>query len=394
MVDAVLCYHMDRLTRRPIELEEFVNAVKKAGVRHIRFVTGHADIGTNDGLAMARMQGIFARYESDAKSRRMERKWEQDALEGKPRRSGTQPFGYAADAVTVVPEEAAIIRQLVDRFLAGESTRSLCVWLKEEGVATTSGGNWQTSTLKQILTSGRIAGYREHRGVKVAKSVWEPIITEEQHRQILTHVESRRRSGRRAPQRYLLSGMLRCGRCGNRLYSSARQDTRRYVCQAGPDHFGCGRLTVVADPVERLIADAVLHRLDSPQMADALAGKASSDERTAVLSQTLEEDEGQMKELAQAYAAKQIRMSDWLTAKKPIEERIENTRRQLMRMNGHTALARVAGQGRDLEQQWETLNLERQHAIVKTVLDHAVIRPMTPGVRKFDPNRVAPVWLV
>ncbi|GGK60186.1 recombinase family protein [Ornithinimicrobium pekingense] len=394
LVDGVLCYHMDRLTRRPKELEEFVEALDAAAVKHVRFVAGHTDIGTGDGLMMARVMGAFASHESASKTRRMERKWEQDALEGKPRRSGTRPFGYAADAVTLVPEEAAIIRQLVDRFLAGESTRSLCVWLKEEGVATTSGGNWQTSTLKQILTSGRIAGYREHRGVKVAKAVWEPIITEEQHRQVLAHVEARKRSGRRAPQRYLLSGMLRCGRCGNRLYSSARRDTRRYVCQAGPDHFGCGRLTVVADPVERLIADAVLHRLDSPQMADALAGKVSSDERTAVLSQALEEDEAQMQELAQAYAAKQIRMSDWLTAKKPIEERIENTRRQMDRMNGHTALARVAGQGQELRQQWAGLNLERQHAIVKTVLDHAVIRPMTPGVRKFDPNRVAPVWLV
>lgn len=394
LIDGVLCYHMDRLTRRPKELEEFVEAVDAAGVKHVRFVAGHTDIGTGDGLMMARVMGAFASHESATKKRRMERKWEQDALEGKPRRSGTRPFGYAADAVTVVPEEAAIIRQLVDRFLAGESTRSLCLWLTEQGVATTNGGRWQTSTLKQILTSGRIAGYREHRGVKVAKAIWEPIITEDQHRQILAHVEARRRSGRRAPQRYLLSGLLRCGRCGTRLYSSARVDTRRYVCQAGPDHYGCGRLTVVADPVERLIADAVLYRLDSPQLADALAGKASDDEHTAALSQALEEDEAQREELAQAYAAKAISMSEWLTARKPIEERIDKTKRQLARMNGHSALARVAGQGQELRKQWAGLNLQRQHAIIKTVLDHAVIRPMTPGVRTFDPNRVAPVWRV
>lgn len=43
---------------------------------------------------------------------------------------------------------------------------------------------------------------------------------------------------------------------------------------AGPDHGGCGRLTVVAAPVEDLLARAVLLRLDSPDLADALSGRA------------------------------------------------------------------------------------------------------------------------
>src|SRR3954468_16877274 len=36
--DAVVVYHVDRLTRRPIELEEFVSALDAARVRHVRFV--------------------------------------------------------------------------------------------------------------------------------------------------------------------------------------------------------------------------------------------------------------------------------------------------------------------------------------------------------------------
>jgi site-specific DNA recombinase len=41
--DAVLVYHVDRLTRRPIELEQFVDTVTAAKVRHVRFVSG-ADV--------------------------------------------------------------------------------------------------------------------------------------------------------------------------------------------------------------------------------------------------------------------------------------------------------------------------------------------------------------
>lgn len=86
----------------------------------------------------------------------------------------------------------------------------------------------------------------------------------------------------RAPRTYLLSGLLRCGRCGNRLYSQARHvnpdnRVRRYVCLSGPDQGGCGgRLTVVLRPVEELLTDAVLTRLDSPQLADALAERPAS----------------------------------------------------------------------------------------------------------------------
>lgn len=73
--------------------------------------------------------------------------------------------------------EAEILRQAVARFLAGESWRSSCVWLNDEGVQTTAGGSWQTMTLNAILKSARIAGLRQHKGVVVADAQWPGIIT-------------------------------------------------------------------------------------------------------------------------------------------------------------------------------------------------------------------------
>lgn len=128
---------------------------------------------------------------------------------------------------------------------------------------TVAGAEWRTPTVQQILTSPRIAGLRALHGEVVAEAMWEPIITFEQREQLLRVFAAKRLSNRRAPQTYLLSGMLRCGRCGNKLFSSRRQDTRRYVCLSGPDHGGCGRLTVVAPPLEEWLAEAVLYRLDS-----------------------------------------------------------------------------------------------------------------------------------
>jgi DNA invertase Pin-like site-specific DNA recombinase len=392
-VDAVLVYHIDRLTRRPIELEDFLSAVDRAKVRHVKFVTGDTDVHTGDGLLMARIMGAVAANESASKSRRVRRKMEQVAAEGRPHGGSQRPYGYAADKITVVAEEAAIIRTLVARFLAGESSRSLASWLEAQELSTVSGKPWRTGTLKAILISARIAGLRTHRGQVVGPAVWDAIITEDEHRRVLATYAQKKVSGRRTPQRYLLSGMLRCGKCGSTLYSSAREHTRRYVCISGPDHEGgCGRLTVVADPLERLIADAVLYRLDTPELADALAGRNSADHRTQELSAIVDQAQEQLEELAAAHGAQQFTMREWMKAREPVEQRQRAAQRQLAALTRTDALTGLVGHGEALRASWSTLNLSRQHTISKALIEHVSIGPGQPGVRSFDRDRVNVMW--
>lgn len=263
--DGVLVYHLDRLTRRPIELEQFLEVLAEAKVTDLRFVaSGGLDLGTGDGLLVARMLAAVAASESATKSRRVRRKMDEVAAAGRPH-GGARAFGFEADKITVNPVQAEVIRKMVARYIAGESLRSIAQWLDDEGVRTVLGGQWKTSTLRSLIRSGRIAGPREHRGEVVGPAVWEPIITVEQREKVLARMAEAANNPRRTPRRYLLSGMLRCGKCGNPLFSAARRSRRRYVCMAGPDHGGCGRLTIVAPPVEELVGAAVLYRLDTPE---------------------------------------------------------------------------------------------------------------------------------
>ena len=389
LIDGVLVYHIDRLTRRPIELEQFLAVVDTAKVRHVRFVTGDTDLNTGDGLLVARMLAAVAANESAAKSRRVARKHQQNAAEGRPHKGAVRPFGYEPDFVTIRPDEAAIYRALVGRFLAGESTRSLATWLDEDQVPTVTGSGWTTSTLKGMLTNARYAGLRVHRGQAVAPGQWEAIITQDEHRRVLAKYAERAISGRRTPQRYLLSGMLRCGKCETRLYSSAR----RYVCLSGPDHGGCGKLSITADPLERLVTDAVLYRLDTPALADTLAGRSSADERTQGLTSALDQDQEQLEELSLLYASKAISMREWMTARDAISARLDATQRQLGQVTRTGALHGLIGNGQELRRTWAPLGLSRQHAIVAALVDHIVIGPGTPGAQAMDPGRVAVVWL-
>jgi site-specific DNA recombinase len=325
------------------------------------------------------------------------RKHDEIAAAGRPNGGAFRPFGYDDDRVTVRPDEAEVIRALVARFLAGESARSLATWLDDQGVKTVAGGPWKTTTLRAMLRSGRIAGLREHRGTVVGPAVWPAIITVEERDRVLAAMAAKKSSGRRAPQRYLLSGLVRCGKCGQTLYSSARRErsgkeTRRYVCLSGPDHGGCGGTMVVAGPLEDLITDAVLYRLDTPDLSDALAGRAAADEEAAGLSEAISADRAQLDELAGLYADRQIGAREWLAARNPIEERVRSAEKRLGRMTRTETLTGLVGNAEALRSQWGDLSLSRRHAIITAVLDHVVIGPGRPGVQAFDRDRADPVW--
>jgi site-specific DNA recombinase len=391
-VNAVVAWHPDRLYRRLDDLAEFAEVCKSHSIAVRTVQTGHVDLSTPSGRMIAGMLGITARFESEHKAERIKRKMLENAESGLPHGGSARPFGYTDDRVTVIESEAVIIRTLVKRLLAGESLRSLARWLDETGVKTVTGKDWRTPTLRAMLCSERIAGLRGHHGEAVATAVWKPIITVKERDRVLAHFQARKASGRRPPRTYLLTGALRCGKCGVRLYSSPREKSRRYVCLSGPDHHGCGRLTVVAQPVEDLITDAVLYRLDTPELADALAGRTDGDEHAAALAAELIADQDQLTELAELWSAKKINAREWMTARNPIEARIKDAQRRQARVSEHGALAGLVGQGAQLRAQWETLSLSRQVAIVHAVLDHAVIKAGVSGARALDPDRVEPLW--
>jgi hypothetical protein len=244
-----------------------------------------------------------------------------------------------------------------------------------------------------MLVSPRLSAQREHRGEIVAAGQWEAILTSEQTGHLQAVLAERTRSRSRPVRRYLLSGLMRCGRCDSTLISRPQANgDRRYVCAKGLGFSGCGRLAVRAEPIEGLIAEAVLYRLDTPELATALAGAAEADAATAAEHLALTRDQDQLEELARAYAERQITLAEWLVARKAIEARIEATRKRLSRLSRNAAIDEYVGRSGDLRTTWQTLPLNRQRSIVAAVLDRAIVRPAVPGRGTFDADRVEPVW--
>ena len=390
-VDAVVVYHADRLHRHPRELEDFIDLCQQTKTK-LATVSGDLDLSTHEGQLLARITGAVARKESDDKSRRIQRKHQELAQAGKPSGGGTRPFGFESDQHTIRPAEAAVIRECATRFLAGLPLRALCTDLNVRGVATVTGKTWSPQTLRNLLKSGRISGQRDHHGEIVAKASWEPIITPAETQRIRAKLSDPNRRTNRTARRYLLTRLLRCGHCDVKLYARPRDDgSRRYVCASGPGFGGCGKTTVMADPLEAFIVEAVLHRLDSPELAASING-TPDDPEGAGLQADIEAAEAQLADLSQLWGDQVIGRQEWLTARAAIEQRLTVTKKRLAVLNRTTALSPHVGNAAGLREHWTELTLSRQEQIVAAVLDHVVVGPARRGYNRFDPARLAPVW--
>jgi site-specific DNA recombinase len=390
--DAVLVWHLDRLHRRPIELEEFVQTCTSAAVTDVVTLHGDFNLGSGDGLLVARLLSAVAANESDSKRRRGRRKALEMAQTGRPHAGGPRPFGYLADKITPDPREAAVYRQLTERAMAGESLNSLAGWLEAEGVPTVGGHAWRTQVIRQLLINPRYWGVRMYRGEPIGDAEWPGLISADLGESLVSRLTNPARRTNRTARRYLLSGMCRCDLCGSKMFSGPRYETRRYLCRSSNDFGGCGRMAIAAEPLEALISEAVLLRLDTPELSAALRGGAHRDINTAALQQTLDADNAQLEELAQLYAARSITANEWMQARRPIEARLTATRRQLANARGFSAVTGYIGNSGLLRRQWATLNLDRQRAIVQAVVDHVVIKSATRNTNRLDPTRVEPIW--
>jgi len=391
-IDAVAIYRADRLHRQPRELEAFIDLCNAVGLTNVASVSGDLDLTTHEGQLVARITGAVAKNESDVKSARIRRQKEQAAEQGTVSGGGTRAYGYDQTGLVIVESEAEIVREAVRRALAGESVRGICNDLNERQVTTSTGGSWSPQTLRRMLMSGRISGQREHKREIVGEASWPGIISRSDGERLRALLGDPDRRTNKTARRYLLVRLLKCGQCGEYLVSAPRADgTRRYGCRKGAGFSGCGKTFINAEPLEQFLVYAMLGRLDTRELAEAVAQRQNEPDAER-WQQEADEAIARRDELSLAYGNGEITMLEWRTAREPIEQRLTAARKQLARVTHTTALDGLIGEAAALEQAWESLDLSRQRAILSAILDHVVVGPARRGYNGFDESRLRPVW--
>jgi len=390
-VDMVVAWKLDRLLRRPRDFERLWQLCEVAGA-HVATVVDGIDTSTPmAGLLVPRILSTFAELEGSSLSIRQKRKHEETAKAGKRSGGGHRPFGLTRDWTAEVPVEADAIREAVDAILAGGSMYRVGADWNARGLLTSTGGQWNAQKLRHMLRSPRLAGLRQHGGEIVAEAVWPAIVDPGKHEKLRAMMDARR-----APERqgkYLLTGMVRCGKCGNRLYVRRRtaDRIRRYGCEKAANNGSCGGVHIIADPLDARVTDLVLDYLDSPALANAL--EAHERKQETVDLDALRADEAALEELSRDYyTGRMISRGEFLASRDTLEQRITAARNRLARLNGTGSLRALGGLGDQLREAWDGEPLDWRRAILATVIDRITIGPAIRGINRFDSSRVAIEW--
>lgn len=398
-VGAVVAWHNDRLHRSPAELEGFIALIERTGTTVAMVEGGDYDLTSPDGRLSARIVGAVARKESEDKQRRARRKQLELAERGLPA-GGQRPFGFEVVRPygwAVHEDEAALVREAVERILNQRHTlRAICADWTQRGYTTVNGKRWETTGLKRVLTSARMAGLRSHRGRELP-ATWPAIIdvdTLAELRATLTD-PARTRNGGVVARRYLLAGMIFCSKCGSRFHARPRDDkARRYTCISGPGFNGCGKVGIMAEPVEELVVLQALTRVSLGDFAAALREAEGEAGGARALAGQLRAYEDRLSALETAhYVEGAVDALAYRRIRSDLEGRIATTSTQLAAATGARMFTGLSSDLDTLFDAWRANDLTWRRELLGRLIEQVEIRPASVRGRNiFEPGRVAISW--
>jgi DNA invertase Pin-like site-specific DNA recombinase len=391
VIDTIVCWKLDRLARNHRDFERLWDACGRRGARLVSLQETF-DSSTPAGEFTIRMLAGMAKMESDNISVRVKRALEAFRQAGRMHTGGARPFGHRWDG-SLVEDEAKALRWAAEQFITGRSVNAVTGELAADGVVGTKGKPLGRREVKRMVTSPRVAGLVEYQGEVVGNGTWEPILdrpTWEQVRAILLDPARGTQVGR--PPKYLLVGWLRCGMegCGAKLVSrpltSHGRTKPNYVCVAT----GKLHLAIAAQPVEELVTERVLDRLDRTGLVKVLAvrGKANDSRE---LAEQLARDDAAFAQLGDDfYRDGIIDRPTSLRQRAALEPRIARARAELARRMQQQELIDVPAMPGKLRAWWgtEAATLEKKRSVLALVLDHAIVLPASRPSRFVDPARV------
>lgn len=119
---AIICWDLDRLTRQPRQLEDWIDAAEDRGLLLVT-ANGEADLTTDGGRMYSRIKAAVAKSEVERKSARQTRAHLQRAQQGRAPK-GVRPLGYDLNG-NVIPNEGNAVHAIYTAFATGSTLRSI-----------------------------------------------------------------------------------------------------------------------------------------------------------------------------------------------------------------------------------------------------------------------------
>lgn len=253
----VIVTKLDRMSRKLLNLLELIELFQTNGVSFIS-ISESFDTQTPSGRLTLQVLGAVAEFERERIRERVIDTMFHAAKQGKWLTSA--PYGYElVDKMLVIKEpEASNVKRIFKLYLEGNGYINIAKILNEEGIASPGGKEWWNRSVKVILSNPVYKGttiWNRRGGTKkdgTVKDMEEWIIQDETHEAIIDPIfwESvqEKMNTRKTPNRsksspYLLSGLLKCPRCGSGMSVSSSgsklKPYKAYRCSAYSNKGSC-----------------------------------------------------------------------------------------------------------------------------------------------------------
>jgi site-specific DNA recombinase len=377
-IQGIVVWDLDRLVRQPRDLERIIDIYDR---KPLVFATvqGDIDLSTPDGRTMARVLVAFANKASMDTARRVARKKLDKAINGVGF-SNYRPFGWNEDRLTLNEPEAEILRQAARDVLAGTGIFIVCDRLNKRGIRTVRGNIWKTMAMRRVLLAPRMAGFAIYQGELLTDSAgqpirgkWEPILDEATWRAVIEVLMNTKRQRKQRGNTALLTNIARCGKCGTGLIIARQPKKTLYVCRS-LDSGGCAGVGISAGKLEAQVEALLFAYLDQKieTPTPTWDGQARLDEVNAKLAELME----------------QYRTGLPGTIVFPLVRKLEQERNELragqakfVGMRSRKSTITIAGE-------WDDLDLFQKRAVIQSVFEAVVVKPVGRAVGHYDPNRV------
>ncbi len=230
----IVVHKLDRFARDRYASAVYRHKLKENGLRVISVLEPLDD--SPESIMMEAVLEGMAEYYSRNLSREV-RKGQKEAALKAQHVTGPVPYGYRVDEhhrYVVVPEEAAVIREIFRRLDGGESIADVTRWAVTHGIKTHKGTLFNELAITRLTQQPILVG-RFSYGVN-SKDGQPPIIIENAVEPILEpsifwrqyEKTTARKKGPRSrlkEEEYLLTGYLYCEYCGSHLYGFKSKST-------------------------------------------------------------------------------------------------------------------------------------------------------------------------
>jgi hypothetical protein len=240
---------------------------------------------------------------------------------------------------------------------------------------------WTGRSVKQTMTRPRYGGFRFFGDEILGKADWPAIVPEEVWRAVHDLLADPSRRIRWAGRKHLLTGVARCGKCGQTVGTGAKARAGRVVYTCKHCH-GISRLQA---EVDNWVVWRVANALAQPDAWRALM--SSTPEDAAELRQQEADLRSRLDVLAADFADGVLTASQLRTATKRIKRHLADVELQLYGPDPHRYFGDVID-ARDPRAAFHKLPLDRKRELIEAMVTVTIMPIGHGGSKVFDPLMV------